>query len=193
MKQWKQKLFQLYVVGVRYQNISDSTVSTQPVFLIVHGVVANMKSSQCFHQIFFNTAGCCNDTVDHFVLSEVSDDVSHATGAHVGSVAEENSASNFFSVFWVGCLFVIVGVEWFVRKPPANHVIDDFDGFGEIGGLKTGGGIRLEDLFVVDALIEIVASNNVGFEFFVHEEHFSMDFLLEIFVLSVCFFRLSRH
>jgi hypothetical protein len=44
--------------------------------------------------------------------------------------------------------------------------------------LEAGGGVGLEDLFVVDALIEIVAFNNVGFELFVHEEHFGMYFLL---------------
>ena len=112
------------------------------------------------------------------MLGQVSDDFSNFAWSHVWSVPEEDFASDVFPVLWSRGLFIIVGVQRFIRESPADHLVDDIDGFSEVGGLESGGGVWLEDFLIIDTIVEIVASNDIGFEFLVHEEHFGVYFLL---------------
>lgn len=42
-------------------------------------------------------------------------------------------------------------------EAPIDHLVDDFDGSVEVGGLESHGGIALEEFGVVNSLVEVIA------------------------------------
>lgn len=57
-------------------------------------------------------------------------------------------------------------IDWFVDQTPANHLINEFDGVGEICGLQTEVLELGEQRGVIDALVKVIALNCRGGDFF---------------------------
>lgn len=106
------------------------------------------------------------------MLGQISNDVSHTAGSHIGSVAQEDSAFCLCPIGGVTGFFIIPLIDGLIREPPADHAIDDLNGLLEVGGLEAGSGIALEDLLIVDALVEVVALDDLGLKLLVLVEEF---------------------
>ena len=82
-KKRKQKAFKFDIVVVGNQQVSDPAMSVKSVLDVVHVELSQMEGAQALHDIFLNASSGRNDAVDHLVLRQVADDVSHSTGGHV--------------------------------------------------------------------------------------------------------------
>ena len=77
--QRKKKALKFDIVIVGNKKVSHSAMSIQPILNIIHVELSNVESAHTFHDIFLNTTSCSHDAIDHFMLSQVANDVSHST------------------------------------------------------------------------------------------------------------------
>lgn len=116
-----------------------------------------MKSPHTLHEVLLNSTSGSHDAVNHSVLSQVTDDFPNSARRHVGGIPQKDSAPHLSSVGWVAGLLVIPFIERFMGEAPIDHLVDDFDGSVEVGGLESHGGIALEEFGVVNSLVEVIA------------------------------------
>ena len=95
------------------------------------------------------------------MLSQVSYNFPHSARRHVGSISQEDSTSSFFSIFRVTCFFIISFINRLVRKSPAYHAIDNFNGFVKVSGLKSHCGKAFKEFLIVDTLVEVITFHNL--------------------------------
>jgi hypothetical protein len=134
-KNWQQKSLKFSIIVVRNKDISDSTVTIESVFNVIHVEFSHVEGAHAFHDVFLNSSGCSNNAVDHLMLGKISDDIPHATRGHVRCVAKEDSAPHFSSIGWVTGLLIISLIDWLITKSPTDHLVDKLDGFMKVRSL----------------------------------------------------------
>jgi hypothetical protein len=57
---------------------------------------------------------------------------------------------------------IFVWDDGFLRKSPVDHIVDKVNTFAEVGGLESECLVALEEVLVVQALVEVIASDDFG-------------------------------
>jgi hypothetical protein len=83
LNEWQEPGLKQRVVMVWNQSVSDSVDSLFPQLLAWEGEVSNVGWGHSFHDVFLDTSASGDDAINHFVLAQVPDVLSHSTGGHV--------------------------------------------------------------------------------------------------------------
>mmetsp|Transcript_7046 Transcript_7046/g.7985 ORF Transcript_7046/g.7985 Transcript_7046/m.7985 type:complete len:284 (+) Transcript_7046:278-1129(+) len=155
--QRQKKFLKLSVTFIRSQHVADPINAGVSQLSSANRKVADVKVAEALDEVLLDAAGCSDDAVHHFMLAEVSDDVPHSTADHVGGVSEEYHALRILSHFWIFELVVLIVVDFFIRQPPFDHLVDDVNSRRQRGRLNSDVFVTFKEGFVVDAFVEVVA------------------------------------
>ena len=146
-------------------------MSIQSIFDVVHVEFSQMEGTQTLHDIFLNSSSCCNYAINHFMLSQVTDNLSHPAWWHIGCISQEDCASNFWSISRITCLFIISLVQRFIRKSPSYHFINNLNSSMEMGSLKSHCCKTFKEVFIIYSLVKIISFYSSWLKSFTFEEH----------------------
>ena len=146
---WEEPTLQQRVVLVWHNQIANTVqalLSQVPPF---ERKVTNIAICHALHDVFFNSACCRHDTIDHLVLAQIANVLSHATTGHIGGVAEEDGAAGVRTHLRILVLLFFVFGDRFVRETPLNHLVHLFDGKTQVGRLKASVTQSFKQFFIV--------------------------------------------
>lgn len=96
--QRKDPVFEFIIVCTWNNRVSLSVQLLVSKFSSFHLKIPHKCWGQTFHKIFFYTACCGNDAVDHLVLAKIPDDLSHSTRDYIRSISQIDRASYLLSI-----------------------------------------------------------------------------------------------
>jgi len=82
-KNRQQETFKLDIIVIGNKQVSNSTMPVESVFDIIHVELSHMEGAQAFHDVFLDSTSRSDDAIDHLMLGQITNDISHSAGGHV--------------------------------------------------------------------------------------------------------------
>jgi len=156
---WKEPLFKQGVILVRHDQIANAIKSLLSQSRALKAEVSDIAGREAFHDVFLDAARSRHNLINHLVLAEIANVLSHTTRGHVRRVSEIDRAARVLALFWVLVLLFFVFSDWLVGQSPLDHLVDLFYGQAQARRLEPSVSIRRKELLIVESLVKVVASN----------------------------------
>jgi len=150
---------EVLVVDVGHDQVANSVEALLSEVGAAQAEVAHVAVCHALHDVLLNATRRRHDHVHHLVLAQVANVFTHAAASHIGSVAKIDSAAGLLADFGILKLLSLVLGDRLIGEAPLNHLVDLFNGEAQVGGLEASVSVGREHLLVVDALVQVVASD----------------------------------
>ena len=117
---WRKPVFELAVVVVRYNKISDTIHAASTEVGAIEREVGEIGLPETFDKVFLDAAGGGHDTCDMSVLHEVQNNLTQPGGYKVRSVAKKYVTARSRTKLWIRQLLVLIFGDRLIRKAPTT-------------------------------------------------------------------------
>ena len=146
---WQEPSFQKFVVFVGHNNITNSIEAFCSESFAVKIEVSNVHRGKTFDEILLNSACGRDNAVNHFMLAQVLNILSHPAGNHIACITKEDLAAIVGAHLGIFEFILFVFVDRVIRKTKSDHFVYLLNCLPKGCGLESGVHVGLEDLVVV--------------------------------------------